>query len=65
MPSKKLIKVVDSENESGTIPKEEIKEKPKEQSDMIFNFGKYKNMRASDVIQIKQFKADKIIYIYW
>ena len=62
MPSKKLIKVVDSENESEVAPKEE---KPKEQSDMIFNFGKYKNMRASDVIQIKQFKADKIIYIYW
>ena len=61
MPVKK-IKVVDSENESDT--KEEIKEQPKEQlKDMIFNFGKYKDMKASDVIQIKQFKGDKIIYL--
>ena len=30
---------------------------------MIFNFGKYKDMKASDVIQIKQFKNDKIVYL--
>ena len=53
---KKITKIIDSENESETS-KEPVKEPVKEQiKDYTYNFGKYKNMYASQIVTYKEIK---------